>query len=364
MKKNLIKSLIVFLFFPLHLFATTYEWKAYINKNEVYVNEAIYLRYECHFSDEAQLYAVDFNPVKSSSEFRVVMLSETSKIVAGKKILVYEFVAFVHHPEEMKFSFEALMKKTTQDSIENTVIGRDNGKYAEYQTTTEKLQQLTVNVLETSTPLVGTLEMHIKKDENSVKALHPYHLEVSVEGIGDFEALKPLAFDIEGVKVFSETPIVEQVLTQDGYKGKWSQKFAFVSEKDFTIKPFEWEYFDLEKKAKKLLKFDGVTVMVTQGIKVETLLDEPQTQTSYFSLEYLYYVLAFVAGFLVAKIEFKREKKEKVESFCTKVHSLKSLKELSVIVAARGDKKYEQILQDIEEGRLTSLQKAKKLICS
>jgi hypothetical protein len=363
MKKNLIKTLLLLFVLQLQLGASTYEWKASINKEKAYVNEAIYLKYVCEFSDRAELYAVEFNPVKSNENMTVVMLSETSKIEDGRKRLLYEFVAFVHKASKASFEFETLMKKTTKESIENTVIGRDNGKYAEYQIKKLKQKKLTVDILETPTPLVGSLKMDVKKDKPEIKSLTPYHLELKIKGIGDFEALQALDFDMKDVKVFSEKPMRSLKLTQNGYQGEWSQKFAFVSEKAFTINPISIDYFDPVSHEEKNLRFDGVSVNVLEGYKPEELLDDVKQNKYIFKWEYLYYLFTFIAGYLIAQIKFKRKSSNQEDGFCKKVKNANSLDELSILLIMKDSKKYDALILQIQNGELTSLQKSKKLIC-
>ena len=363
MKKNHTKILLLLCLFWLNLEATTYEWKAYVNKEKAYVNEAIYFSYRCEFSDRAELYAVEFNPVRNDENATIVMLSERSKIEDGKKILLYEFVAFSHRPDAIVFAFEALMKKTTKESIENTVIGRDNRKYAEYQTTLFKQKELTVEIFDTQTPLVGSLKMEIKKNKPEVKSLTPYHLEIKLSGVANFDALEAFSFTMDGVRVFSEKPIQNLELTKDGYKGVWSQKFAFVGENDFKIAPFSIVYFDLVSKEKKELRFDGADVGVLEGYKREELLDEEPESKYALKIEYLYYLLTFVAGFLAAKIEFKRKRAQKESGFCAKIKNASSLDTLCVLLVMQDAQKYESIILQIQNKELASLQKSKKLIC-
>ena len=362
--KNVLTRLFMFMVIcSFELSASSYVWSAKVNKSKAYVNEAIYLEYECRFSDRAELYAVEFDPIKSDENARIVMLSERSRVENGKKILSYEFVAFVHNPQEYIFDFTALMKKTTQDSIENTVIGRDNGKYAEYQTTPYQLKSLKVEVLPTGSKLVGSLKLAVKKDKAEVKALQPYHMEIKIEGIGDFESLKPLAFEIEGVKVFSEKPMMSQELTQNGYRGVWSQKFAFVAEKSFSIEDFSMNYFDLNTQSIQKLHFAGFDVNVTEGIKPQTLLDAPKEPKFKLSWEYLYYFLTFIAGFLIAKIEFKDPFKAEQSDFCNKVHECTSLDSLMILLIMQNQKKYVDVIEKIEANEYRDIKKIKNYVC-
>jgi hypothetical protein len=363
MNKNLIKTVLFFIALQTQLLASTYEWSVKSNKTQAYVHEAIHLEYVCTFSDRAELYAIDFDPVVQNENYTLKLLSKTTKIVDAKKQNSYEYVVFAHKPAELHFAFEAQMKKTNKDSIENTVIGRDNGEYAEYATKTLKLQELVVNVLEHNASVAGTVTLEVTKDALDIKAYEPFHMEVKFSGNANLQNLAPLEFEIENVEVFSQEPKIETELTKEGYKGAWSQKFAFVATKDFTIPAINRAYFDLQNASLKDLTQEKIEVKVTTAFNKEELLDEePKSFT--LKKEYLYYVLTFLAGFLVAKIKTKRAEKNSKErdDFMQKVQNATSLKALCMVLVLEDTKKYEPLILKIEQGELTSLKEAKKLI--
>lgn len=363
MKKNLIKTVLFFVLLQTQLLASTYEWSVKSNKTQAYVHEAIHLEYVCTFSDKAELYAIDFEPLEENENYTLKLLSKTTKIVDAKKQNSYEYVVFAHKPAQLRFAFEAQMKKTSTDSVENIVIGRDNGEYAEYATKTLKLQELVVNVLEHNASIAGELSMQVTKDALHVKAYEPFHMEVKFSGNANLQNLAPLEFEIEGVKVFSQEPMVQMELTKEGYKGVWSQKFAFVATKDFTIPALNRAYFDLQEAALKELSHEKTEVKVAAAFSKEELLDE-EPEGFALKKEYLYYVLTFLAGFLVAKIKRKRVEKNSKErdDFVQKVQNATSLKALCVVLVLEDVKKYEPLILKIEQGELTSLKEAKKLI--
>ena len=363
MKKNHIKVLLLLLLLPFGLFASTYEWKAYANKESAYTNEAIYLKYVCEFSDRAELFSVAFNPVTQNEEYTIKLLSETTKIQNYKKILTYEFIAFVHKAGVREFEFDMTMKETNQDSIENTVIGCDNGKYAEYIERFLKQKKLLINVSDAQTPIVGELKMNVSHESGAVKSLTPYGLEIELSGISNFDAIQAAEFKIDGVKIFAQKPVENIELTKEGYVGVWSQKFAFVGDKSFLIPAFTLEYFDLLSKTAKKLEFKGVEVSVKEGYKREELLDEEEEEFN-FDYSYSYYLLAFVLGFLVSKIKFKKEKKKesKDELLREKIDSAKTMDEVLFILALENSSKYSAIISKIERKELTSSKEVKKLI--
>lgn len=344
----------------LGLYASEYKWSVHSSKSEAYVNEAIYLKYICEFSDRAELYSVEFNPVTDNEDYSLKLLSEEIKVVDGRKINSYEFVVFVKKAMDIELSFDALMKKTTEASIENTVLGRDNIDYEEFIKTAVKQESVKVEIKEIPTQLSGYLTLDIKKDEPSVKVYEPYHLDITVSGEGNFADIKELFYEIDGVKVFSQSPIQNINLTADGYVGSWNQKFAFVGSEDFRIPEQKIEYFDLKTQSVNVLKIDAIDVKVARGYQKTELLDDLEDDMK-FDIAYLYYILTFAAGFLIGKVKLKRKKSSpKNEVLKNKIQAVDSLEGLSVLLILNNQKKFHDILTAIDEKELMSLVKAKK----
>ena len=366
MRKNLGNISIIFLlFFNLNLFASTYEWSAAANKKSAFVNEAILLTYTCRFSDRSELYTIDFNPVTDNENYTIKPLSEQEQIVDGKRVNKFEYIAYVKRSGVIVFDFDMIMKKTNKDSIENTVLGRDNEQYEEFTSTYLKQKSLHVDIKRSGTDLVGNFELEVGQGKTNIKAYEPFSLEFIIKGVGNFQTLKPISFEIDGVKVFSQKAILKSSLKEDGEYGVWSQKFAFVSDKNFVVPAVEFEYFNIKKVSKQLLRFSALEVDVTPAYQRAELLDE-ETKGLEFKREYLYYLLTFILGFVLAKINFRKKKKlqTKQDLFCDKVNKSKSLGELSMILAIHNSQKYRDVILSIEKGELTSLKDTRKLICS
>lgn len=362
MRKNLGKALLIIItILSTQLFASTYEWNAAANKSSAMTNEAIYLKYSCEFSDRGELYSIDFNPVVENETYSIKLLSESEKIVDNRRVNTYEFVAFVKVHGEMAFEFDTLMKKTTQESIENTVLGRDNVENEEFSKITIKQKKVLVDVVESRTELVGKFNLEIKKDDFSVKAYEPYHMRVTISGLGNFSTLKDIVYKIDGVKVFSSKPINETKLTKDGYEGSWSQDFAFVAQKNFFIPETKIEYFDLEKSKYKEMLIPSINIEVSQAFEKEELLDKEE-EAYRFDYDYIYFCLTFIAGFLAAKIKFKvsEVKKRKNYAFRKKVKEATSLEELAIILIMEDSDKYRGMILSIETKENASLRDVKK----
>lgn len=365
MKINLIRFIFLVLFFSLEVFASTYKWSVEADKESIFVNEAVHLKYSCEFSDRGELYVIDFDPVSTNENYTLVLLRENTQIKDAKRINTYEYIAYIHKAGEIELSFDAIMKKTNKDSIENTVMGRDNGEYEEYTKTTVKHEKIVLNVKENSAKLVGTLELKLEEKNTQLKSYEPYNLEIILSGLANFDALNPLEFHINGVKVFTQEPIQDIQLTKHGYKGQWRQKFAFVSDKDFSIPGFEIKYFDLKSQEMKSLVSKEIQVQVSPAYKRETLLDKEEQSYS-FSYDFIYYILTFIAGFLVAKIKFKKKKQatSKELLFKQKIEKASSLDALVFALVLENQNKYQELIRQIENKEIVSLKEAKKLIAN
>jgi hypothetical protein len=364
MRKNLGRWCIAFfLFWHGEVFASTYEWQASINKNEAYIGEAIHLKYECFFSDRGELYSIDFNPVGTYEKYDIELLRKENTLVDGKKISSFEFVVFAKSAGEIEFAFDVSMQKTTQDSIENTVLGRDNVEEEEFSVRIMRQKALHAKILDPQTPLVGSFTLVSKHSHAKIQAYEPYHLEVHIEGQGDLLHMPKLDYDIAGVKVFSEEPIRTLKLSADGYKGSVTQKFAFVSEHNFTLHAKNIEYFDLISKQKKQLEIEPIKVVVEGGFSKEELLDEVEEQESLnFDKDYLYYFFTFLAGFITAKL-FKNPFKSKVKHtnpFVQKISHAKDMDRLLFVLLVQKSSKYQKLIQEIETKKITDFREAKK----
>ncbi|MBW6489454.1 hypothetical protein [Sulfurimonas sp.] len=364
MKKNLGRVILVLsIFLHVEIFASTYTWSAYANKTTAYVNEAVHLKYICKFDDGAQLVSIEFKPAGEYEKYLLKNLRESESIVDGKKISIYEFVLFAKVAGRVELEFETVMKQTTRDAIEEMVIGRDNVKKEESVKKVLKQELLTLEVKETNNSLSGEFDIEVKKNEPRVKAYEPYHMQILIKGAGNFSAVKPIELKIEGVKVFAGDVVANYNLSKDGERGEWSQKFAFVSEKDFTIPDINIEYFNLISQKIESLGVDAINVKVEGGFSKEELLDEAEQESFKFDYSYLNYMLVFIVGFLCAKIKIKKStaSKDKKEIFHQKIDEAKSLDELMIILVLSGEKRYEKIIFEIESKKLTSLKSAKKI---
>jgi len=364
MKKHLGKIFIfIILFVEVTLYGSSYKWSANINKSEAVINEAVHLQYICEFDDNGELYMIDFNPMGEYEKYRITLLKEDETLVDGKRTSFYEFVAYPKVAGVIDFDFDVKMKKTTQESINYTTKSRDDDRGDEdFILKITQQKRLTLNVKSIDTNLVGDFKIDVKKDKEHLNAFEPYHLSVTIKGKGNLSDIKALQFKIDGVKVFTQEPTLQTTITQNGEEGEWNQKFAFVGEKDFKIPQKNISFYSLEEKKIKNIGIKEISLKLKTIYKKEELLDKEE-ESFQFSFDFLYYIFSFVAGFLVAKIKFKKNSKNLAkDNFLEKIENAKSLEKLNLILIMQDPVKYKEIIMKIERKEVTSLNNVKKYL--
>jgi len=366
MKKNHGSFSFLFLLqlFASTLFAQEYIWSASIDKKEAMIHEAIYLHYRCEFADRGELYTIEFNPVGENELYDLRLLREEISFKEGKRIDTFEFVAFAKKAQKIDFVFDMEMKKTTQDSIDNTIIGRDNAQFVDYSSRHMRQEKLSVDVYETNNSLAGEFTLSYDVSATEVRAYEPVHLSIELKGRGNFQNLKPFVLALDGVKVFASPPKEQISLQQDGYHGVYSQKFAFVSDHNFTIPALELDFYDLVQNKQKTLQTEPFVINVQGGYSPKQLLDVQQqkTETWEYKEEYLWYLLCILFGFVLGKIPLQRKelREFKQSSFLQKVKDADSAKSLSFVLALRDPKKYADLIEKLQGAKKSELKRHKE----
>jgi len=302
--KKILGSLLLL---SLSLFAkSTYEWKVELKDRQLYLHQATVLSMECSFSKEGKNDDVKFIPPRDVP-FEFKLLNEKRHFEGDIQTLKYRYLVFANKAGSYDLILKPKMLFTTQSAIDNVIVGRDNVNDLEMEKETAKIEPIPVVVDETSSSLTGKFVLHSQLDKTKSAAFEPVHLEIEIEGEGNMQALEPINFEIEGVQVFSDEPEKTFVLGEQGYKGKWLQRFAFVGTQDFVIPSVTVVYFDLQGKKELSLKTPVYRLEIDDaGMKREDLIDKVDLPIQKIQWKayvgYVYYALTFLAGFIFAKL--------------------------------------------------------------
>ena len=327
--KKILGSLLIL---TLSLFAkSTYEWKIELKETELYLHQATVLSMECSFSKEGKNDGIEFSPPKDIP-FDFELLSENRHFTGEKQTLNYKYLVFAKEIGTYELKLRPVMLFTSQSAIDNVIVGRDNINDLEVEKEIAEIDPIIIRVDETSSSITGRLSLKTDIDVREVSAYEPVHLEIALEGEGNLQDLKDIGFEIEDVQVFSDEVESKFSLSEDGYKGEWIQRLAFVGKRDFIIPSISIHYFDPQDEKEKVLNTEACSIKVKEdGIKREDLIDKvnlPSQEIDFtVYIQYVYCLLSFLAGFVLAKL-FRLPKKTVKKEKGIRIKKAKNVKEL------------------------------------
>ena len=366
--KKVLGKLLILIFLFTALSASDYSWQQNISSANIYQHESIELEFKCHFDTKEALTSIEFQLPKKSEAYSIEILSEKEMIVDEKRVNVYRFVLFANKTGDFTIPFQALMRKTTKESIENTVLGRDNAEDFDFKDTLVKLEPIQLYVAKTPSALSGALSLDALFNKTQAYAYKPVNLTLTLKGAGNLKGFSFQTLEIDGAKIFTEDAKEDLQLTSKGYQGSITKEFAIVSDKDFTIPSFEIAYYDVISQSHKHLKTSAQEIKINNPYTKEELLDEAKedTQESTFPyIDILNFVLTFAFGFISALYFVKYKKSKEIteyNSWCKRIKKAKTHEELLFLLALSDDKKYQGLIYKLEQGTNINLSEIKKEI--
>lgn len=358
MKRSLGRAALVWLILSAALWGGAYRWSVLESPQSLRVGEAGVVRYECVFETSAADYTIDFKP-QGTDGYKAEVLTQRDRVTSGKRIQTFDVLITPLKTGELTVALKALVRHTTFASIENATIGRDNVKRYDFNDETAHLPVVRIRAEENSADLTGTITLEAKVDKKMVRAHEPVHLSLYVRGAGNLERFVPYEVNISGVKTFAEAPQKNLTPSSEGFEGEIRQEFALVSEKNFVIPPFEMSVFDTAARKMTTLKTPSIAVEVGEGYEPQMLLDPPDLSDSATLKRYALYAALIVLGAILSETVrrlWKLRPRRRAKQFWDEA---KNPKELTMLLALSGEKRYEEVIADLEEGR-TGLSEAKK----
>ncbi len=356
MRQNLGKYLL-FLLLPLLLNAS-HRWELEVSKLDLVVGEATLLSYTCFFEGEAYGTSIDIEIPKEHDDYSIVMYKSRENIINDNRQNHFQYLIFAKHSGEIAVSLKAKLRKTSREQVENAVIGRDNVEYYQFEEVEDNLPLATLHVRAVSAALVGDFSLHVSMDKEELSSYEPLHVNITFEGLGNLDAYKAFELNIANVDIFREKPKRSYHVTPEGFKGSITQKFAIVSDKNFTIPAFSLEVYNPKTATKTTLKSKEKTFHVSAPFKKESLLD-PIQDDDYrpFDWSWIYYLLTLTTGLMmgwyahVYLIQYRSSTKNR------NLTQVKDAKSLLVHLAIQGG--YERLIAKAEKEQW-SLKKIQK----
>lgn len=352
MKQSLGRLLLLFLLIVGTVDAAQYKWSVLKAPKQLHVGEGVVVRYQCLFDGSAGDYTVVFKPTDSKN-YKASMVTQDDHIINGKRILQFDVLITPVSAGILDIKLDALMRHTTFGSIENASIGRDNVKKYDFKDEKVMMPDVKIQAIENTADLSGEITFAVQVDKVKARSHEPVHLSLYVRGRGNLNEFVPFELNISGVKHFSEPAYRNLSLGENGYEGEIRQEFALVSEKSFVIPSFSVSVFDTKSHTSKILRSHSIAIEIEKGFEPSNLLDAPQSNGYTHWKQYGFYTLFVLLGVILAEAArwlWAHRPRRKSKAFWD---SAQTAKELSVLLSLQGESHYLQIIQMLDEGKLT-----------
>lgn len=360
MKQSLGKLLFMCVLMVASANATQYQWSVLKAPKELHVGEGAVVQYQCLFDNSAGDYTVVFKP-SDSKGYKASMVTQDDHVRNGKRILQFDVLITPVAAGEITVNLDALIRHTTFASIEDASIGRDNVRKYDFNDEKAILPSVKINSVANTANLSGEITFQVSVDKVKVRAHEPVHLSLYVRGHGNLDQFVPYELNISGVKDFSEPAYKELSLKEDGYEGEIRQEFALVAQKSYAIPPFSLSVFDTKTHTNKILRSQPINIEVEKGFVPSNLLDAPQLNGHTDWKQYGVYTLFVLLGIILAegvRWLWIHRPRRKNKAFWD---SAATAKELSVLLSLQGKPQYLQMIQMLDEGKLTLNEAKNKL---
>jgi hypothetical protein len=348
--KQLLGSLLILVQF-LH---ASYEWDVKIEKPSYFQEEMFLTTFICSFSDRSPHMYIEFKPKLKDFEF--IRVDFHDQVRDGKRKAEYRFLAKALKPGKHQFAVPVLMRKTTDDSIKETVLGRDNDQDIDFIDTKVITKAINLNILPLPSEglIVGSFNMEVSFSKERLKAYEPLQVKIKISGEGDFNSLEAFDFSKEGIKVFAPEAQKRYKVTAEGQKGYLIWQYALTSAKDINLLKQSIAYFDPKQQRLKSLDFKEKNFTV-KPMRVEevdsTVFPVMEKVFNWQGLfeKLFYFLLGFATLFVIQKAKHYYQKSDIVSE------RFETLSELLSYLITQGNQK--ELIELIENDIQTKKQR-------
>jgi len=119
--------------------------------------------------------------------------------------------------------------------------------------------------------VVGDFKLNEVIDTTQAKAHKPIHLKMELVGEGSLEDFEGIAFDIDGVTIYSDDAEVNSTLIAKHLESHYSQSFVFIADHDFTIPSKTLRIFNYKTGEVKIVKTKAYDIKIEGKSQVGVL---------------------------------------------------------------------------------------------
>ncbi len=360
MKRSL-GRLIVLILLGANGWGGEYVWHLVKSPSTLHVGESALVQYDCAFKGSAAEYSVKLN-LKETPQYGIRMLSQQDRVIKGDRLNTFNLLITPKQTGRMDVRLGGTVEYVSPGSIDYTAhLGRDNVSQRDVVVTKTLLPSFGFEALPNTAALVGNITMEVRTDKTEVRAHEPLHLSLILKGSGNLDAFGSYPLQIPGVKIFSEPPQYRLEPSSQGYTGEVRQEFALVADRGYTIPPIALNVFDTAQNRAKTLRSAPFKIAISEGYDPLSLLDTPNIGDKTAWKRYGLYLSLIALGAGLGeggRWLWRRRPRRKTKA---RWDGAKTAKELAVLLALSGEKRYEPIIAEVENGSIGLSEAKKKL---
>ncbi len=250
-----------------------------LSKQSAYVGEPIELRLVLKYKPGTQIDDIKISEPKFEHFWikRITQQAERSADAEGYITQTYRYLLFAQQPGDLQipaiFAQIGTKVRTRQRSMFSDPFFNDpffGGARMQYRKVFSDPVTLHVNPLPQGLEVYGDFTMKSDVDKTKVAANKPVNLHIHIEGFGNVEDIPKFDPAIDNAVVYANDPVVKSYIKEGKYFGTFDQTIAIIPERDITIKPLEFRYFDSRTKQPQTLRTHPYFITVTGAPKAAT----------------------------------------------------------------------------------------------
>ena len=121
--------------------------------------------------------------------------------------------------------------------------------------------------------LVGSFRIKVIRESNFAKANKPFKYTIVIDGLGNIDNIKDPKFNIKGVTSYSNDAKIEHIASKGKIYSKYSKKYVFISDRDFTIPSIEYKVYSPKSNKVYIIKTEPFNVKVKRSKSITEALN-------------------------------------------------------------------------------------------
>ncbi len=350
-----------------------------MDKNNVMAGEPINLFVKFKYKLNAKADKINLSEPKVD-DFWIKKVGKPTKSYEGDYVvLTYHYMLFPQKSGDFKIppivaDIGRIVRRSIQGGIFADPFFDAFGADLKWRKYISNELYLHVNPLPQNLEVYGDFKISASVDKRVVEANKPVNLTITIRGEGNIDDIKKFDITIPDVVVYADEPKISAGVMQDRYGGEFKQKIALIADKDFTIPPVEFKYYDKNLKKVVTKKTEPIDVKVKGGVKSASVpkiitnsdvkikdsttnKSEKKERVSSCSAfnGYLMLLVGFIGGILTTLLFLRflnsKTKKKTETPLIKRVKKAKDDKELFRVLLpfAKKDKYLAKVLKKLEE---------------